>query len=69
VTPVWLIEGGATAPHEEIEAMAMRSDDQRLSALAAAVRDHEIRNRHTALPARPQDLALYRRLRQICGER
>ena len=43
--------------------------DRRLSALAAAVRDHEIRSRHAAIPARPQDLALYRRLRQICGDR
>jgi hypothetical protein len=80
MSPVWLIEGGATvaetdAPGEvtrESENAVPRfpsSPDQRLSALAAAVRDHESRGRHTALPARPEDLTLYRRLRQICGER
>ena len=69
MSPVWLIEGGATAPSHEAEPTAFRSEEQRLSALAAAIRDHESRSRHTALPARPQDLALYRRLRQICGER
>ncbi|HEX6115661.1 MAG TPA: hypothetical protein VFY99_01085 [Solirubrobacterales bacterium] len=45
------------------------SPDQRLSALAAAVREHESRARHHAIPARPEDLVLYRRLRQICGGR
>ena len=65
MAPVWLIEGGA----EKVEARFPSSTDQRLSALAAAIRDHESRSRHNAVPARPQDLALYRRLRQICGER
>ena len=80
MTPVWLIEGGATAAdmdfadgeYRATEKPAARfpsSTDQRLSALAAAIRDHESRSRHNAVPARPQDLALYRRLRQICGER
>ena len=69
MSPVWLIEGGATAPDQGAESISKRPADQRFSALAAAVRDHEIRNRHAAMPARPQDLALYRRLRQICGER
>ncbi len=75
-----MIEGGA-APADGIGVDAEegsgdtqktrfpRSTDQRLSALAAAIRDHESRARHHALPARPEDLALYRRLRQICGER
>jgi hypothetical protein len=77
MSPVWLIEGGAAMPEADVAddyvngEQAPRfpsSPDQRLSALAAAIRDHESRGRHTALPARPQDLLLYRRLRQICGE-
>ena len=70
MAPVWLIEGGATmaeAEPAEGEPRFPSSADQRLSALAAAIRDHESRSRHTAMPARPQDMALYRRLRQICG--
>jgi hypothetical protein len=77
MSPVWLIEGGASEaeagiPGEDESAQPSRfpsSPDQRLSALAAAIREHESRNRHTAMPARPQDMVLYRRLRQICGER
>lgn len=80
MSPVWMIEGGATAA-DGLEADVLdggrsasqprfpSSNDARLSALAAAVRDHESRGRHTAMPARPEDLVLYRRLRQICGER
>jgi hypothetical protein len=78
MSPVWLIEGSTEAQSDSSEAVAggtagsprfPSSADQRLSALAEAVRDHESRSRHTAVPARPQDLALYRRLRQICGDR
>jgi hypothetical protein len=79
MSPVWLIEGGASmaeieAPEEGEGGVGSQprfpsSPDQRLSALAAAIREHESRNRHTAMPARPQDMALYRRLRQICGDR
>ena len=78
MSPVWLIEGGAAlaeaeVPHGEANGGAEpprfpNTTDQRLSALAAAVRDHESRGRHHAIPARPEDLVLYRRLRQICGE-
>jgi hypothetical protein len=42
--------------------------DKRFSALAAAVRDHEARARERLVGVRPHDVALYRRLRQICGE-
>ena len=74
MSPVWLIEGGAAmaeaeAPSEEPQPRFPSSADQRLSALAAAIRDHESRGRHSAMPARPQDMLLYRRLRQVCGER
>jgi hypothetical protein len=42
--------------------------ERRFSALAAAVREHEARaSRHT-VGARPHDIALYRRLRQIIAE-
>jgi hypothetical protein len=87
MSPVWLIEGGATATDPIFNAEAAIADaadseerpgvtrrrfspaERRFSELAAAVRDHESTGRHQAMPARPQDLALYRRLRQICGDR
>jgi hypothetical protein len=70
-----MIEGGATAA-DGIDGVARGTEDnggrsreeRRFSALAAAIRDHESTGRHHAMPARPQDLALYRRLRQICGQ-
>jgi hypothetical protein len=81
MSPVWMIEGGATAPADDVAtdhhglSRAVSVDAsaggdsalQRLAALAAAIRDHESRRRHQAVPARPEDLALYRRLRQVCG--
>jgi hypothetical protein len=81
MSPVWMIEGGAAAPadgeatnHHGLS-WAVTADgsargdsaERRLAALAAAIRDHESRRRHQAVPARPEDLALYRRLRQVCG--
>lgn len=78
MSPVWLIEGGAAIADADVADDYVNgeqtprfpsSTDQRLSALAAAVRDHESRGRHDAMPARPEDLVLYRRLRQICGDR
>jgi hypothetical protein len=76
MSPVWLIEGGTAIAEAEVPGEVAASGsrfpstpDQRLSALAAAVREHESRGRHAAMPARPQDMMLYRRLRQICGER
>lgn len=75
MSPVWMIEGGATAadgvdsgPPAVSEENGGTRDARRFSALAAAIRDHESTGRHQAMPARPQDLALYRRLRQICGQ-
>ena len=84
MSPVWMIEGGATAadpifnaesavgePNGGADGVAADTmvTKRRFSALAAAVRDHESTGRHQAMPARQQDLALYRRLRQICGQR
>ena len=74
MSPVWLIEGGAAMAEAEVPSADPQprlpsSADQRLSALAAAIREHESRGRHSAMPARPQDMLLYRRLRQVCGER
>jgi hypothetical protein len=43
--------------------------EQRFSALAAAIREHEATVRRREFIMRPQDAQLYRRLRQICGER
>jgi hypothetical protein len=42
---------------------------RRLGALAAAIREHEGRMRAQILGPRPHDAVLYRRLRQIGGER
>ena len=42
--------------------------ERRFSALAAAVREHEANVRRREFQMRPQDQALYRRLRQICGD-
>jgi hypothetical protein len=85
MSPVWMIEGGATAVEDGLEAAVGAGPthigrvngaetlsernlaERRLSALAEAVREHESTSRHYAVPPRPQDLALYRRLRQICG--
>ena len=43
--------------------------DRRLSDLASAVRDHEDAQRARPFAVRHPDLQLYRRLRQILGER
>jgi hypothetical protein len=42
--------------------------ERRFSALAAAVREHEARATRHTVGARPHDVALYRRLRQIIAE-
>jgi hypothetical protein len=43
--------------------------DRRLSDLASAVREHEAAQRARPFAVRHPDLQLYRRLRQILGER
>jgi hypothetical protein len=66
MSPVWMIEG-----RDERDPVSERNvAERRFAALAAAVRDHEaaVRQREIA-GMRPQDVSLYRRLRQICGER
>jgi hypothetical protein len=65
MTPIWMFEGT-----RKLDPIAERNlVERRFSALAAAVRDHEARaRRHDSGRARPSDLALYRRLRQILGE-
>jgi hypothetical protein len=56
------------ADHKLIGAIQRQIAERRFSALAAAVREHEARaSRHT-VGARPHDVALYRRLRQIIAE-
>jgi hypothetical protein len=90
MTPVWMIEGGATALEGDMATSGQSNGfrdgnavgepagdlvsernlaERRLAALASAIREHESRRRHQAVPARPEDLTLYRRLRQVCGER
>ncbi len=46
-----------------------RDAERRLLELVAAVRDHEAASRRARPASRPRDERLYRRLRQISGER
>jgi hypothetical protein len=64
MTPVWMFEG-----NRKLDAVGERNlAKRRFAALAAAVRQHEASTRRKLPGARPADAALYRRLRQICGE-
>jgi hypothetical protein len=54
---------------KQLDAVGQRDvAERRFSALAAAVREHEASTRRRVSAVRSVDLALYRRLRQICGE-
>jgi hypothetical protein len=64
MSPVRIIEGSRKLDPVSERNLAQR----RFSALAAAVREHEAKVRRRDYKVRPQDQALYRRLRQICGE-
>ncbi len=64
MTPVRIIEG-----RHKLDPVSERNRvERRFSALAAAVREHEASVRRREVSLRPQDQALYRRLRQICGD-
>jgi hypothetical protein len=64
MSPVWMIEGT-----RKLDPVSERNlAERRFSALAAAVREHEASVRRRELSMRPADQALYRRLRQICGD-
>ncbi len=64
MTPVRIIEGS-----RKLDPVSERNRvERRFSALAAAVREHEASVRRREVSMRPQDQALYRRLRQICGD-
>jgi hypothetical protein len=64
MSPVWMIEGST-----KLDPVSERNRaERRFSSLAAAVREHEANVRRREYSLRPQDAALYRRLRQICGE-
>jgi hypothetical protein len=64
MTPIWMFEGT-----QELDPVAQRNlVERRFSALAAAVREHEARVRRGISGARPYDLALYGRMRQILAE-
>jgi len=63
VSPIQMIEG-----NRKLDPVSERNlAERRFSALAAAVREHEANVRRREFRVRPQDQALYRRLRQICG--
>jgi hypothetical protein len=63
MSPIQIIEGTRTLDPTGERRLAER----RFAALAAAVREHEANVRRREFQIRPQDQALYRRLRQICG--
>ena len=63
MSPVKMVEGS-----RKLDPVSERNlAERRFSALAAAVREHEANVRRREFQMRPQDQALYRRLRQICG--
>jgi hypothetical protein len=64
MSPVWMFEGATKLDPVSERRLAER----RFSALAAAVREHEANVSRREFRVRAQDQALYRRLRQICGE-
>ena len=67
MSPMTLVDGS-----DRMEARVARERDQarqRLTDLAAAIREHEQTLRSRPLGLRAPDDHLYRRLRQICGER
>jgi hypothetical protein len=61
MSPALVIDGGRAVE-------AVGGAERQLRALAAAVREHEAVTRQQSFSQRPRDEALYRRLRQICGE-
>ena len=64
MTPVWMFEGA-----KELDPVGERNvAERRFSALASAVREHEASVKRRQYATRAQDQALYRRLRQICGD-
>jgi hypothetical protein len=64
MTPITVVEG-----NRKLDPVSERNiAERRFSALAAAIREHEALVRRRQVAIRPQDQALYRRLRQICGE-
>jgi hypothetical protein len=64
MSPIQIIEGS-----RKLDPVSERNlAERRFSALAAAVREHEANVRRREFQMRPQDQALYRRLRQICGD-
>jgi hypothetical protein len=65
MSPVTIIEGNRTGRDPALDG---RPSERRFTDLAAAVREHEAAVSGREVVARPQDLSLYRRLRQICGK-
>ena len=64
MSPMQIIEGA-----RKLDPISERNlAERRFAALAAAVREHEANVRRREYSIRSQDQALYRRLRQICGD-
>jgi hypothetical protein len=64
MSPIWFIEGSKNLDPVSERNLAQR----RYSALAAAVLEHEAKAQRRESRVRPQDRALYRRLREISDE-
>ena len=64
MSPITMVEG-----RRKLDPISERNvAERRFAALASAVREHEATVRRREWAVRPQDQALYRRLRQICGD-
>jgi hypothetical protein len=63
MSPVWIIEGGARSADPVLAERDLA--ERKLSALADAVKEHEDGVRRERPDARPQDVQLYDRLREI----
>ena len=64
MSPITMVEGS-----RKLDPVSERNiAERRFSALASAVREHEAAMRGREYAMRASDRALYRRLRQICGE-
>jgi len=64
MSPITVVEGA-----RRLDPMSERNlAERRFAALASAVRQHEAAVRRREYAIRASDEALYRRLRQICGE-
>jgi hypothetical protein len=64
MSPIWMFEGTS-----KLDPVSQRNlAERRFSALAAAIRQHQAATKRQVAGIRAEDAALYRKLRQICGQ-